>query len=576
MGEVVAARHVRLDRNVAIKRLPDSFAEKEQVRERFAEEGRLLASLAHPHIVPVYDYVEDEGLCLLVMEALPNGTLWDRQTAEGLTMPSSCVAVLAACSGLSYAHDHQVLHRDVKPENLMFDGEQTLKVTDFGIAKVFGGDQTLATVEGEVIGTPAYMAPEQAAGKVVGPLADVYALATVLYELLSGTLPFEVGDDQREFLASRVNDEPRPLSEVAPHVPESLQEATMEGLARRPEDRPQSAEEFGVAVGNAATAAWGTDWTDASDVRLMAEGAITRATQTTTLAPGSRVQAPASEKVRAELAAHQEGAALSGLDVEDLVPLHELLKPPPVPVLALAATAVFGLVLLAVSVFGLGSVTRDNTLAPGQVTLDGEDISSGTAELDLADRITVAVTELPDGAETADSVEIRLSAAGVPLGASTAGSVDEAEAGGTEIGAKSLRVLSGGTMTGELRFLDDDGGGLVDSQEFALRTDQPWYLTAAAFTGLIILLFVIAFGASVAQLLLLAWSAGAGEPTVAAIVVAMGSGALMGGTGSWALYRIRRRARLRDRADIEPIEELDLRDSEHPDPDEADLVRSTS
>jgi serine/threonine protein kinase len=178
MGVVLAGRHRQLERDVAIKHLPPAFAADEEVRQRFGQEARTLAALTHAHIVPVYDYVEREGVCLLVMEALPGGTLWDRFTNEGLTMATACTAVLATCAGLQHAHTKGVLHRDVKPENLMFDAEHTLKVTDFGIAEVFGGDETVTTVGGAVIGTPAYMAPEQAQGQACGPPADVYATGT--------------------------------------------------------------------------------------------------------------------------------------------------------------------------------------------------------------------------------------------------------------------------------------------------------------------------------------------------------------------------------------------------------------
>ena len=106
MGEVIGGRHIRLDRSVAIKRLPPSFARDEEVRERFGEEARVLASLNHPHIVPVYDYIEQDGLCLLVMEALPKGTVWDRFTGEGLTLRTSCAVVVTTCEALSYAHEH--------------------------------------------------------------------------------------------------------------------------------------------------------------------------------------------------------------------------------------------------------------------------------------------------------------------------------------------------------------------------------------------------------------------------------------------------------------------------------------
>jgi serine/threonine-protein kinase len=272
--------------------LPEGFARDETVRGRFGDEARVLASLTHPHIVPVYDYVEEDGVCLLVMEALPGGTVWDRFISDGLSMPTACAVVLATCAGLAHAHDHRVLHRDIKPENLMFDAENTLKVTDFGIATVLGGDESLATADGEIIGTPAYMAPEQAEGGEIGPAADVYAVGTMLYELLSGRLPFDESGEPIELLRARIEQEPKPLDEVAPHVPAPLVAVTMKAIERRPEDRYANPEDLGVAVATAASTAWTPDWKTHSDLRLMTTGRIADATIATSTPP---LAGPASE-----------------------------------------------------------------------------------------------------------------------------------------------------------------------------------------------------------------------------------------------------------------------------------------
>ncbi len=162
-GVVVAGRHRQLGREVAIKQLPPDVGADPQARARFVSEARLLATLDHPHIVPIYDFVDHDGLLLLVMEKLTGGTVGSRFRAQGFTQQTACAVVVAACSGLHHAHAEGVLHRDVKPENLMFSSKEVLKVTDFGIAKVVGGVPT-ATQTGYVLGTPAYLAPEQARG----------------------------------------------------------------------------------------------------------------------------------------------------------------------------------------------------------------------------------------------------------------------------------------------------------------------------------------------------------------------------------------------------------------------------
>ena len=153
-GVVLAARHRQLGREVAVKLLPPELAENPLVRRRFVDEAKLLASFSHVHIVPVYDFVEQDGLCLLVMERLGGGTL-DAFARDGIEAPAACAAVVALCSGLQYAHERGVLHRDVKPGNVLVANDGLVKVTDFGIAKVLGGAETLVTRAGFVLGTPA-------------------------------------------------------------------------------------------------------------------------------------------------------------------------------------------------------------------------------------------------------------------------------------------------------------------------------------------------------------------------------------------------------------------------------------
>src|SRR5436305_1000741 len=184
-GVVLAARHRQLGRDVAIKQLPRAFGADPAVRSRFVAEARLLAALNHSHIVPIYDFVEHEGLCVLVMERLTGGTVTSRFEAGAMTPQRTCAVGLATCAALHYAHQHGVLHRDVKPDNLMFSSENVLKVTDFGIAKVVGGSATVATRAGDVLGTPAYMAPQQSHGHMPGPATYTYAPGTPPYVLLA-------------------------------------------------------------------------------------------------------------------------------------------------------------------------------------------------------------------------------------------------------------------------------------------------------------------------------------------------------------------------------------------------------
>ncbi len=268
-GVVLAARHRQLHRSVAIKQLPRAVAADVAVRRRFTAEARVLASLDHPHVVPVYDFVEREDLCLLVMELLPGGTLRDRSTTTGFTAPHAVAIALACAAGLNAAHERGVLHRDVKPENMLFAASGAIKVTDFGIAKVVGGTETLLTRAGEVVGTPAYMAPEQVRGGELSPATDVYALATMLYELLSGVLPFTADGNAMSLLFKHAYEAPTPLGDVAAGVPAPVAAVVMSGLATDPGERSTTAASFGVALAEAGTRAWGPGWLSADGMPVV-------------------------------------------------------------------------------------------------------------------------------------------------------------------------------------------------------------------------------------------------------------------------------------------------------------------
>src|SRR5206468_1353191 len=161
----------RLQREVAIKRLSPDLLREADARERFAAEARLLASLDHPHIVRVHDFVEEEEVCAFVMERLHGGTLGDRLAGRRVDPAWAIAVTLGALHGLEHAHRQGVLHRDVKPDNLLFGDESHIKVADFGIAKVVGAQGARLTATAAAIGTPAYMAPEQVS-RTAGPLSS--------------------------------------------------------------------------------------------------------------------------------------------------------------------------------------------------------------------------------------------------------------------------------------------------------------------------------------------------------------------------------------------------------------------
>jgi eukaryotic-like serine/threonine-protein kinase len=239
MAVVYLAHDEELRRPVAIKVLGAEVAADEELRARFLREARLASRLAHPNVVRVYDASEAGGRLFIVMEYVPGSTLADYSK---LAHAEAIGLVRQACAGVQHAHDAGLVHRDIKPANLLLRDDGVLKIADFGIARA--ADTTQLTQQGTVLGTAAYLAPEQAAGETVGPAADIYSLAAVLYELLTGRPPYqpgslaELGDLQR---AGAIT----PPRDLEPSVPQGVEAALMRALAREPRFRPSSAAEFG-------------------------------------------------------------------------------------------------------------------------------------------------------------------------------------------------------------------------------------------------------------------------------------------------------------------------------------------
>jgi serine/threonine protein kinase len=232
MATVHRAWDTELHRPVAIKVLSETLAADPGLRERFVREARAAARLSHPNVVAVFDVGDDGGLPYFVMECVDGGTLEGR----GPLAPDEAVALVAqAARGLAHAHELGLVHRDVKPGNLLVRADGTVKVADFGIARAT--DDSRLTQAGTILGTAAYLAPEQAAGAEATPATDVYALGAVLYELLAGRPPRTV-----RTLADLTYDEPvTPVRDLAPAVPPAIEDVVMRCLAREPRYRPQDA-----------------------------------------------------------------------------------------------------------------------------------------------------------------------------------------------------------------------------------------------------------------------------------------------------------------------------------------------
>jgi len=316
-GVVYRARHESLDRHVAVKVLPRAFSSDEVTRERFIDEARLGAQLDHPHIVKVYDFIEHEGLWLIIMERLGGGTLWDRFIAQGLHADEVCAIGLGLSAALEAAHGRGIIHRDIKPENLLFTDEGTPRLADFGVAKALNlGFQR--TAQGEVLGTPAYMSPEQARGKTLGATADVYGSGVLLYETLSGRLPFLEVDDPMAMLLMHIEQTPSPIREIVPDLPQGVADVVMKCLAKDPSERYATGGEMGVALAEAASAAYGPGWLRHSGVEIRAWGPIAEAA---TRAPASKVSVRAPSlalpavRTHTRVGTHIESPSVGSRDV---------------------------------------------------------------------------------------------------------------------------------------------------------------------------------------------------------------------------------------------------------------------
>jgi hypothetical protein len=246
MGAVYLAHELALERDVAIKVLPPEHASAPESRERFKREARTSARFNHPNIVPLYTFGEVSGLMYFVMGYVAGESLSSRLQQGPLDSESARALICALCEALDYAHKQGIVHRDIKPDNILIEGESdTPRLTDFGIVKTIDTDVQLTraqlTTAGQLVGTPHYMSPEQATGQPdITPASDIYSLGVVAYEVVSGRRPFE-GDNPMDVLAQRLIREPRRLSEVATDAPPDLTQAIMRCLERNPSNRWPSA-----------------------------------------------------------------------------------------------------------------------------------------------------------------------------------------------------------------------------------------------------------------------------------------------------------------------------------------------
>ena len=259
MGAVYMADQPEMNRHVAIKILHPKYVSRPDLVSRFRREARAMSHLSHPNTARVFLYGQmEDGACYIVMEYLEGKNLAQITRAEGMLQPERAVRIMVqVCGALEEAHREGIIHRDLKPENVFLTIQGGIadypKVLDFGLAKVTEREMRpgslILTQEGMVFGTPEFMSPEQARGKKLDPRSDIYSLGTILYELLTGKLPFDA-EQAMDFLALQIRGTPIPLSRRVNNVtfPPGLEAVVMKALEKDPDDRYPSASDFAMAL----------------------------------------------------------------------------------------------------------------------------------------------------------------------------------------------------------------------------------------------------------------------------------------------------------------------------------------
>ncbi|MBL8064063.1 MAG: serine/threonine protein kinase [Anaerolineales bacterium] len=243
MATVYKAYQLSMDRNVAVKVLPGQLAESEEFVKRFKQEARIIARLEHPHILPVFDYGEENGIAYFVMRYLEAGTLKEKMKAGALSLDEIDRIFEQLTEALGYAHAQGVVHRDLKPANVLVDSGGNLFLTDFGIAKILESASPRLTQTEAIMGTPDYISPEQAAALNVDQRSDIYSLGVILYELVTGRVPF-VADTPLAVILKHISDPLPPPSSVKRDIPRSIEEVILKALAKDPDDRFANTDEF--------------------------------------------------------------------------------------------------------------------------------------------------------------------------------------------------------------------------------------------------------------------------------------------------------------------------------------------
>jgi eukaryotic-like serine/threonine-protein kinase len=254
MAHVYRGRDHNLEREVAIKVLRDDFLDDPAFLSRFLLEARAAANLIHPNIVTIYDFGHEDRLYFMVMEYMPGANLKTLMRRRGIFSTHEAIEwMVQICAGVGYAHRAGLVHCDIKPQNILISAEGRAKITDFGIARALAGIQPDEHLD-IVWGSPQYLAPEQAAGMPPSPASDVYALGIILFEMLTGQLPFSALDPDRLAELHQASPPPFPRH-VNPAIPPALEQIILKVLSKEPAARYRTADQLGRVLANLTTTA---------------------------------------------------------------------------------------------------------------------------------------------------------------------------------------------------------------------------------------------------------------------------------------------------------------------------------
>ncbi|MCE7946476.1 MAG: serine/threonine protein kinase [Chloroflexi bacterium CFX4] len=384
MSTVYRAHQASMARDVAVKVIQPTAEQHEEFFARFDREAHVIAALSHAHILKVFDYGVQDGIAYLAMELLRGGSLADRIARGPMSLPAIAAVLNEIAPALDYAHQKGIVHRDLKPHNILFDEAGNLFLTDFGIIKLQGADQAL-TRDGAVVGTPAYIAPEQWQGESIDRRADIYALGITTYQMLTGRLPFE-RETLYDLMQQHLTQQPTPISAYRGGMPASLQAVMNRVLAKRREDRYVTTAEFAVSFARAA-AEWqaqaGTDATSDTDRIVPTHNAPTRLSRDTPREPqpsyAPAQSFPMSSDSTQPINVEEMGITLPPPSVASRAepppaPLAAIAPPPaprsfpvPMPVLALGGALIVLVLFIILASAGGGAISASDQTATAVV-----------------------------------------------------------------------------------------------------------------------------------------------------------------------------------------------------------------